>query len=408
MHNYNLIKSILSEPWAITELSLEMLSPMIATLFDNRLEFEKGDPILPEVRTIGSGSASGSSSERSYGISIISIKGAMTKDDQYCGPAGMATMGNWVKSADDDSNVDAIILKLDTPGGTVVGTEEFGNIIKNTKKPIIAFVDDMCCSGGYWLATQCDEIIANNNHATVGSIGVMMSFMDEQPYLESLGIKFHTIRADQSGDKNKIYDDLRAGKYTDYKAKVLNPLADKFIGIVKDARPGVEDTQIKGDTYFAHTVVGSLVDSIGNLDYAIERAVALCEENQGTIDHGANATETNPKPNSAENMKKITILGTEYEINAEGNIVLSEAQASAIVTALEESDKRQETITAHEATISAHAATIQTNTQTISELEAKITELEKEPGAESAAAPIVGEAYRSTYESVKSVLDSLK
>jgi hypothetical protein len=203
-----------------------------------------------------------------------------------------------------------------------------------------------------------------------------------------------------------MYDELRAGNYDAYKKDVLNPLAEKFIGLVKDARPGVEDSQLKGAVYFAHAVEGSLIDSIGNFDYAIQRAVALCETHATGNGSGANATENTEKPNTNLDMKKITILGTEFEVNAEGNIIMSEAQAEAVVGALAESDTRQETITAHEATISAHEATIEANATTIAELQ-------KTPGATTAVASkkVDGQTSddeQSAYASVQEFFNSQK
>jgi len=405
MHNYSIIKSILSEPWAISEMSVNSLAPLVINLFDSRLALEKGEMMLPEIRAVD-GRRANNTSGRSYNVSVISISGAMTKDDQECGPAGMATMTKWMREAKEDASIDAIILKKDTPGGSVVGTQEFADEIASAKqiKPVLSFVDDTCCSGGYWLASQCDEIIANNNFAQVGSIGVMMSFADVQPYYESLGVKFHTINASQSENKNKIYQDVKEGKYEQYRKEVLDPLAENFIGIVKKARSGVSDDQLTGNVYYAKNVVGSLVDSIGNFDYALERAAALCEERQ-TSHQGVNATEEIEKPNSNLDMKKITILGTEYEINAEGTLVLAEAQANAIVTALAASGTSQETITAHEATISAHEATIV-------KLQTKITALENEPGAKPAVAvPAVDGADAETIsprQAVTEFFESLK
>lgn len=373
MKNFSLIRSFLTEPWAISELSTSMYAPLVAGLFNDKIEFSKEDPILPEIKSVAS--APGSSNQnRNINVSVITVSGALTKNDQECGPVGMATMQKWVNNAKLDSSCDAIFISFDTPGGTVIGTNELADEIESTKKikPVIGFVSDLCCSGGYWLASKCTEIIANNDHAQVGSIGVMMTFQDVQPHYESLGVKFHTIRADQSSEKNTIVEELKAGNYERYKNEVLNPLADKFIGIVKESRPGVLDSQLTGDVYFANKVVGSLVDSIGNFEYALNRCAELAQNKTGNS-AGASATVEGPvvteKPNLNFDMKKTInkIIGVDVAANAEGNLVLTPAQAELIEQALiaAENDKttvstQSAKIVEHETTITAHLTTIAT------------------------------------------------
>ncbi len=413
MRNYSLIKSILTEPWAISELSIEMFAPLVAGLFNKNIEFTKEDPLLPETKSahIGSGV---SSSQEVININVLRVSGALTKNDQFCGPTGMQTMQKWLANADKNPEIGAHIIVFDTPGGTVAGTNEFANVIKDTKKPIIAFVEDMACSAGYWLASQCNLIIANNNHAQIGSIGVMMSFADAQPYYESLGVKFHTINAPQSSEKNKIYDDLRAGKYDQYKNDVLKPLADTFINTIKEARPSVEDSQLTGAVYFAHNVVGTLVDEIGNFDYAVQRAAELVSQNKADNSNSASNTGfLNPNIN----MKKLInqAIGEDVTPNAEGNYLLIEAQAEAIEQAITTGNAAIATVATHEATIATHVATIDTQTQTIAAHEATIAELEGKPGAETIAAPkstnaVIEENSEDTglRSSVSDVTDVLK
>ena len=93
------------------------------------------------------------------------------KNDQYCGPAGMATIGNYIKTADKSEKIDAIILHIDSPGGTVDGTSDLAEIVKNTSKPILAFADGMMGSAAMWIGSATKEIIAANNKTQAGSIG---------------------------------------------------------------------------------------------------------------------------------------------------------------------------------------------------------------------------------------------
>lgn len=377
MISYNLIKSVLSDPWAIEQQSIEMLMPMINGLFDSHLAFERGEPILPKSEIVNSNKIGSSKN-----VNIITISGALTKEDQFCGPAGMTTIGNWIMEADNNPSVDSIVLKIDSPGGTVSGTEELGNIIKNTKKPIVAFIEDMGCSAAYWLACNSDEIIANNTTAIIGSIGVLMSFADVQPMYEAQGIKFHKILAPQSSDKTMMFDKLRAGDYEQYKNEVLKPLADKFISVVSSNRSGLDEKKyFTGKTFFAKDVVGELIDSIGSLDYAISKATSLTSGVSASLKEETN-TLTMLYPNLAK------AAGVESFEAIDGTIDLSAEMAEAVDIVLQTAETAATDLAASTAqlatsneTIATQNTAIETLNATIADQAAQIEALKQAPGA---------------------------
>lgn len=364
MLNYQLIKSILSEPWAIDELAIDTMSPLVAALFTPNMAFEASEPEQPSARSMADASTGVTKTVRS-----ISIQGSLTKYDQSCGPVGMMTIGQWIRSADRDPAVDAIVLRIDSPGGTVSGTEDLANIIRETTKPVIAFVEDMACSAAYWLASACDEIIANNSTAQVGSIGVLMSFADAQPMWEAKGVKFHTVTAPQSTDKTATFEKLRAGDYKEYKEKVLAPLAQKFIDTVKASRPGITDAHCTGKVLFAQDATGSFVDSIGNFDFALQRAATLAT--------GATATENTPKILNMNHKRLATVAGVETFESVDGTITLTDQMAQAVESALESA----ETDRSHLAERTTELGTANSRVQ---ELEARVAELEGAAGADTA------------------------
>lgn len=375
MLNYQLIKSILSEPWAIDGLAIDTMSPLIAALFTPNMAFEAADPIQPSAVLIGAG-ASGSSKT----VRIIPIQGSLTKSDQSCGPVGMATVGRWIQQADSDPNVDSIVLSIDSPGGTVSGTEDLANIIKGTTKPIIAFIEDMACSAAYWLASCCDEIVANNSTAQVGSIGVLMSFADAQPMWEAKGVKFHTVTAPQSTDKTKTFEKLRAGDYEEYKNTVLGPLAQKFIATVQGNRSGITDAHCTGKVYFAKDAIGSFVDSIGNLDSAVQRAASLTS--------GVSASENTPKILNMNHKRLATVAGVEAFESVDGTIALTDDMAQAVETALESAEEQR----THLEERTKELNTANTSVQT---LQARVAELEGAAGAATAGVVVDTDAGAS-------------
>jgi capsid assembly protease len=90
----------------------------------------------------------------------------------------------------DDSRVETVAIEFDTPGGAIDGLIEYAAELRaaRQKKPILAFVNAMACSAGYWLAAQCSEIIATPS-GDVGSVGVYMCHTDYSTMNERVGIR---------------------------------------------------------------------------------------------------------------------------------------------------------------------------------------------------------------------------
>jgi len=330
----HLISAILNEPWAISREYVLGSSSLISSIFDSKIAFERGEPALPTMHDIiarrsATGSVAASQNNDVKHIQVINITGPVMKHDQYCGPAGMKSMGGWIQAADRDPAVDGILLVVDSPGGTVAGTEELGAIIKGTKKPIVGFIDDLAASAGYWLVSNCDEVHANNTTAQVGSIGVMLTFTDIQPALEKQGVVFHVVTAPQSTHKTEMYDKLRAGDYEEYQNTVLLPLADKFIDNVKSNRPNATEDQFTGKVFFAQDVVGTLIDSISSFDQALQRVAELASL-PSAISNPPSNTMNKPELKRLEKAAAVDAFES-----SDGSITLTADQAIAVEAALE-------------------------------------------------------------------------
>ncbi len=371
MHNYSIIKSIFAEPWAIMPEAIDAYGHILASLLTPNLAMERGEAAMPQLLA----SAGKASKNQTKAVQVIHIKGALTKEDQFCGPAGMQRIGRWIQQADAEPEIGSIILVFDSPGGTVVGTEELGNIIKDTQKPILAFVEDMACSAAYWLASCCDTIIANNTTARVGSIGVMLTAMDVEPRLKNMGINTHTILSNYSKDKNADWQQIKEGNYETYQKEVLDPLAEKFINLVNENRGQLNEKFTTGKVFFAQDLVGTLIDNIGDFDYAIEQAMEMQEE-AASEDLTPEATTPKTKIDMSKYQRLATASGVETFESADGSISLTEEQADAVEQTLEAA----ETANANLATMTQERD--QAN-ERITELEATVATLEKKPGAES-------------------------
>ena len=255
----SLLFQIFRSPWYIDAGFAANAGVLVKNMLEGKVAFDSTQ-LKPEAYS----TILCENSESSFNVGVINISGVLMKEDKNCGPAGMDTIGEWVKELDNNPNVSCIILKFNTPGGTVSGTESLGKIIKNCNKPTIAFVDEMACSAGYWLASQCNHIFASTNRSEVGNIGVMINFMDVQPIWEKEGAVFHEIYSTLSSKKNKRYADLLKGNYEPIIKDVLDPLATDFINVVTSTRTITKKEALEGETGAGVGAVQHL-DLLGNL-----------------------------------------------------------------------------------------------------------------------------------------------
>jgi signal peptide peptidase SppA len=341
MQTFQLLSHILKGKWAIDPFFAIRQGPVVASLLNRQTELglgiisdtTEGNPkyyavkpgtILSEKFNYINGF--GSAPENS--VAVIEIKGALMKDDLLCGPDGMSTIGRIIKEADINPNIIGILLNIDSPGGTVDGTETLANIVKSTSKPTLTYIDGLMASAALWIGTSADEIWASTDTDEVGSVGVLLSFADMQPMWEKKGAVFHTITASTSNEKVKLWEDLRKCEYEEYIKTVLDPIDQKFMEVVKTNRPAAEEKHLTGKVFFARDVLGVFVDRIGTLDQAILRVAELAEN--------ASAETEDLNDHNIREMKQFMqineVLGVESLESSEEGVYLNEEQLQEIET----------------------------------------------------------------------------
>jgi len=214
-------------------------------------------------------------------IALIRIEGVISDSEGISILYGAGTEPEKViqqlHKAEENSNVKAIIFRINSPGGTAASSQEIYREIMRIKKPIITSVGDICASGAYYIASGTDWIIANES-SSVGSIGVIMQFPNYQGLYEKLGIKTETFT------KGK-YKDL--GSPTRELTNEEKELIDKELQIVyqqfiRDVARGRDLTEKRvEDVATGFVFIGSealdlrLVDELGNYQDAIYKAIEL-------------------------------------------------------------------------------------------------------------------------------------
>lgn len=212
-------------------------------------------------------------------ISVIRLEGVMMRDEGWCQP-GTRDLAEWMKQGDADQRVLATILLVDSGGGAADSVKPLADAISGCVKPVLAFCDGDMCSAAYYASVYAGHIMAAENRNRIGCIGTMIQFGDyPAKAADSDGYVRLRIYADSSDEKNAEYEKALEGDFRLVKENILNPLAEDFRADVKAHRPGSTEEQRHGRTYYAQDVVGTLIDSIGDFDAAVQQALNLTNLN---------------------------------------------------------------------------------------------------------------------------------
>jgi protease-4 len=176
-----------------------------------------------------------------------------------------------------DSSVKAVVLRVNSPGGSAYASEVIQNEIiklKEKKKPVIVSMGNYAASGGYWISTYGDHIFAEPNTIT-GSIGVFGLFMDVQKIANTVGITFDSVKTGNYADFETVSRPKNPQEIALAQARV-DDLYAKFLGKVSDSR-GIPianlEPNAEGRVWSGSDALNiKLVDEIGGLTQAINYA----------------------------------------------------------------------------------------------------------------------------------------
>jgi signal peptide peptidase SppA len=285
--SFNLVRNIVSQPWAINPEYVDSVIPFIVSLLTNsNPQWEQRKESVSMISVDARGKQGARNNEKTESVAIVPLVGPLMKNDQFCGPVGTATIGQYLKDLDANQSVVGIVLKIDSPGGTVDGTEHLAQIVASLQTPIVAYVDGMMASAAMWIGSAAKKIFISGKTNIVGSIGTMTSIMDVQPMLEKAGVKFHTIRATESEHKNlDVEKVLVKSDYKDYRAGILDPLNSVFLNAIKTNRSGKIDIEkenvLTGKVYIGDKAIDvGLADERGTIDDAINAVRDMASNNQ--------------------------------------------------------------------------------------------------------------------------------
>lgn len=242
-----------------------------------------------------------------YGIALINVSGVLVKYDgllcRLFGGVSTMDIAEQVIKAVNDSSVNGILIRIDSPGGMVSGVETLGNLLKRVNKPVWAYIDDMGASGAYWLASQCSRIYSNRT-ALIGSIGVYQVVQDTSKLYENAGVAVTVVKAGEFKGTGEDGTPITKPQLNDIQ-RTINDIYGLFVDAVATGR-GMErnkaQTLADGRIHIASEAKQlGLIDEIGAIEDAIGEMINMSNKNINVSN-----TETNTQPVAIETVASAT------------------------------------------------------------------------------------------------------
>lgn len=232
-----------------------------------------GQGPLQEMQVGGTGAAK---------VLLIEVSGMISsqeKDGLIPAPSLVARIKEQLARATQDEQVKAIVLRINSPGGTVTASDIIHHELKafkaSKKIPIIASIMDLGTSGGYYIAAAADTVLAHPSSVT-GSIGVIMLTINARGLLEKVGVEATAVTSGPRKDMGSPFRVMAPEERAIFQG-LIDSFYQRFLTIVQEGRPQLQMEQIKkladGRIYTGDQAKAlGLVDELGYLEDAIDLA----------------------------------------------------------------------------------------------------------------------------------------
>ena len=243
--------------------------------------------LIGTVAMVAMGSQSGLFEERvvqdgprTAKVAIVSVDGVI--DDEQA-----ARFQDQLDMAATDRAVKAVVVRVDSPGGTISGSDRIYNALTRFKaeynRPVVAFMEGIAASGGYYTSVGCDQIVAEPT-AITGSIGVIMShFVLEDLMKDKLGVLPVVIKSGQKKDWPSSYHAPTDEETAYLEERLIQPAYARFLEVVAEGRRHVLSIDeirplADGGIYSAQQAMDNkLIDRIGYQADAVDLAMSLAD-----------------------------------------------------------------------------------------------------------------------------------
>ncbi|MEX1224270.1 MAG: signal peptide peptidase SppA [Pirellulales bacterium] len=294
------------------------------SLFAQVERFSTGDAAIEEKLHSGKARADDK-------IAIISVEGAIMQGEGF--------VKRQIDRVMEDDAVKAVVLRVDSPGGTVTGSHYIYHHLNKLRDerdiPIVVSMGGLCASGGYYVSMACgdepDAIFAEPTTWT-GSIGVIIPQYNVSEFLDQWNIKDNSIASGplkQMGSPTRLLDDEARQQEREVLQRIVNESFEGFKQVVASGRPQLEKNEEQmneattGQIFTARQALElGLVDKIGFIEEAIEQAagkaglkdeqyaVVKYEQPRGLIDVMLNGPSANASPSRQLDMAAMLDLTT--------------------------------------------------------------------------------------------------
>ena len=236
-------------------------------------------PLFPGPGPLQETQVSGTGKAKVLLLEISGVISSQDGDGLVPTPSLIANVKEQLTRAAQDEAVKAIVLRINTPGGTVTASDIIHHELKTFKAsrkiPIVASIMDVGASGGYYIAAAADTVLAHPSSVT-GSIGVIMLTINARGLLEKVGLEATAVTSGPRKDMGSPFRVMTTEERAIFQG-LIDSFYQRFLSVVQEGRPLLQMDQIKkladGRIYTGDQAkAAGLVDEIGYLEDAVELA----------------------------------------------------------------------------------------------------------------------------------------
>ena len=219
-------------------------------------------------------------------IAVVNVEGTIIDGENDEENAGGDTIARILRKVHDDNSVKAVVLRVNSPGGSAFASEIIRQETENLQKigkPVIVSMGAMAASGGYWISSTADYIIADANTIT-GSIGIFAMFPTFENSIKKIGVNADGVSTTELANTS-AFSPLAKPVQDIYQTEIEHGY-DRFLEIVSKGRQ-ISKTQVdklaQGQVWLGSDAFqNGLVDEIGSFNEAINKAEQLVNQRQDT------------------------------------------------------------------------------------------------------------------------------
>lgn len=272
-----LASALYLEPWMIRP----DIHASLSTQFRDYLA--AGDPVGPALKDrAGNETPLHPQVEVYDGVALLKVEGIVGKKlstlEMLCGGYDLAHLQQQLANIRDDETIDALVIEFDTPGGRAQGVEAAARSIREVSASgtrVIGYTDTCCCSAGYFLASACDDFMADED-ALIGSISTICAGVDNSRQWEMAGLELKLVSTGPLkaiGTPGKRWTDEEM-KFLQDRAAVVDDAFKTFVSTRRKPR-GMADEAMNGAHWYARAAPDGLHDGLRpSLNAVLEEVLA--------------------------------------------------------------------------------------------------------------------------------------